>query len=146
MVVYLSTGESVRLIEVHLSSKCFQEEFTDSLVDHYIGRVSDGSMEFLSELCILCRIEPGNSGKVCRLCWSWHIPFCPGSSTVQIDRQTDRNKNTHKNTSTLVPDIKGSDSRVDAVHSQGQDLCGMGQVWTQLVLSRLCHSHMTFTL
>lgn len=40
----LSIGECVPLIEVHLSSECFQEEFTDRLLDHYIGRVSDGSV------------------------------------------------------------------------------------------------------
>lgn len=97
----LSTGECVCLIEVHLSSKCIQEEFTDGLVDHYIGRVSDGNVELLPELCVLRRVEP---------------------------------------------DIKCFDGRVDAVHSQGQDLRGGGRVWTQLVLSGLCHRHVTFTL
>ena len=63
-VMYLSTGECVWLIEVHLSSECFQEQFTDCLVDHYICRVSDRRMELLPELCILCRVKPGNSGKV----------------------------------------------------------------------------------
>lgn len=61
-VMYLSTGECVLLIEVHLSSECFQEEFTHGLVDHDIGRVPDGSVELIPEFCILCRDEPGNRG------------------------------------------------------------------------------------
>ena len=68
--------------------------------------------------------------------------ICRFVLAAQLSKQTDTQKHKH----TLVPDIKGSDGGVDAVHSQGQDLCGMGQVWTQLVLSGLCHCHMTLTL
>lgn len=105
--MYLSVGEGVRLIEVHLSLERFQKEFTERSMDHHIRRVSDGSPELLPELCVLRRVEPGTSWK------DDLISLCFDTRRAVLSRQH-------------ILDIEWCDSRVNAVNSQGQDLCGRG--------------------
>lgn len=45
-----------------------------------------------------------------------------------------------------ILDIEWCDSRVNAVNSQGQDLCGRGWIRTQVVLCGLCHCDVAIAL
>lgn len=104
--MHLFARKRIRLVELHLRPECLQEQLTYCLVDDDVGRVSDGGVELLPELSILSRIETGHN-------WErWFHYYSAGLAqgfAGFVVRLVE--------TQTYAPDIKGPDSRVDAVHS-----------------------------